>query len=283
MIDVPVTFEVGDLTSIILDFEEQADWSLTFDPWTAIDYDQASTWGIQDVTFPHNEEPMAFIAFNPATTAPPMTDEAIQPHGGIRFGACMASADPTYQNDDWLISPMLTLGMNSNLNFWAKSYTDQYGLERYNVLVSTTDMEPGSFTKISDEPYMEAPTEWTEMNYDLSAYDGQTVYVAIQCVTADAFIFMVDDIEISFTVGTPEQTVDSEIEIYPNPVHNQLNINAGIHMSQVDIFNQLGQKVFSQVLDGKTFSMNTLGFNAGVYYVKITTAEGVSTKKIMVK
>jgi hypothetical protein len=182
-----------------------------------------------------------------------------------------------------MISPMVTLGMNSNLNFWAKSYTDQYGLERYNVLVSTTDMEPGSFTKISDEPYMEAPIEWTEMNYDLSAYDGQTVYVAIQCVTADAFIFMVDDIEISYTVGTPELAEGVDIRVYPNPVYNQLNIISQEEMNKVEIFNQIGQWVYSDIPAGNRFSLNTLGFESGLYFVRITTEQGVATEKIIVR
>jgi hypothetical protein len=286
-IDVPVTFEVtagGTMTSVILDFEAQEDWSLTFDPWTVVDVDGSGTYGFETIEFPHNYEPMAFIAFNPATTIPPMTDDAeIQPHGGVRFGACMASADPTYLNDDWLISPMVDLGMNSSVTFWVKSYTAQYGLERYNVLVSTTDNEPGSFTSISGPTYMEAPAVWTEVSYDLSMYDGQAIYVAIQCVTADAFIFMVDDISIDFIVGTPEQPANVEIAVYPNPVTDHMNIVSGVEMTQVEIFNQLGQVVYSQVVKDTNFNLNTANFNAGVYFVRITTDQGISTKKIMIK
>ncbi len=284
-IDVPVTLEVtagGIMTSVILDFESQEDWSLTFDPWTAVDIDGGETWDISDVTFTHSGEPMAFIAFNPATTVPPMTDEEIQPHGGVRFGACMATIPPPF-NDDWMISPQTTLGMSSSLTLWVKSYTDEYGLEKYNVLVSTTDMNPASFTSISGSTPKLAPTDWTEDFYDLSEYDGQTVYVAIQCVSEDAFIFMIDDLSIDFIVGTPEQSQDVEIAIYPNPVTDQLNIVSGVAMTQVDIFNQLGQVVYSQVVKDSNFSLNTMEFNTGVYFVRITTEEGIATRKIMVK
>lgn len=284
-VDVSVTLTVtGSSQSIVLDFESQTDWSMTFDPWTAVDIDGSATYGITGVEFEHSGEPMAFIAFNPATTVPPMTDDAaIQPHGGARFGACMASEAPTYENDDWIISPQITLGMNSSLTFWAKSYTDEWGLEKYNVLVSTTDMDPASFTAISAPPYMEAPLDWTEMYYDLSAYDGQTVYVAIQCVTTDAFIFMVDDISIDFTVGTPEMTEEVNISVYPNPATDHLNIISGVEMNQVEIFNQLGQQVFSQVVKNNNFNLSTSGFNKGVYYIRITTAQGIATEKVMVR
>ena len=284
-IDVPVTFEVtegGTMNSIILDFEAQEDWSLTFDPWTVNDVDGCITYPIDQVTFPHSGEAMAYIAFNPATTTPPITDPDMQPHGGVRFGACMAAADPNFQNDDWLISPPVALGMNSSLTFWAKSYTDAYGLERYNVLVSTTDNDPASFASISGPTYLEAPLDWTEMYYDLSAYDGQTIYVAIQCVSADAFIFMVDDISIDYYVGTsePEQVT---FTMYPNPVTDQLNISSNINMTEVEIFNQLGQKVYSQVVKDNIFNLKTNGYEAGVYYVRITTDQGISTEKFMIK
>jgi photosystem II stability/assembly factor-like uncharacterized protein len=287
-VDLPVTLEVipgGSVVSIVLDFEAQADWSLTFDPWTALDVDGLPTYGITNVTFPHSEEPMAFIAFNPATTTPPQTgDPALQPHGGSRFGACMdAVPAPPQYNDDWIISPQTTLGNNSSITLWAKSYTDAYGLEKYNVLVSTTDMNPASFTVISGPTPVEAPLDWTEVTYDLAAYDNQTVYVAIQCVSQDAFIFMIDDVSIDFTVGVPAIPQDMQISVYPNQVSNQLNITSGVVMTQVEIFNQLGQKVFGQVVKDTNFNLNTTGFNSGVYFIKITSDEGIATKKIMVK
>jgi hypothetical protein len=285
-VDVPVTLEVtegGTMTSVILDFESQEDFSLTFDPWTAVDIDLAETYGFTGIEFLHSYEPMAFIAFNPAATTPSLADDPeLQPHGGVRFGACMASVPPPF-NDDWLISPQTALGMNSSVSLWVKSYTDEYGLEQYNVLVSTTDMNPASFTSISGSTPMLAPVDWTEVTFDLTEYDGQTVYVAIQCVSEDAWVFMVDDISIDYLVGTPEIDQDIEFVIYPNPVHNQMNITSGVEMTEVAIFNQLGQLVYNQAVKSNNFSLNTLGFNAGVYFVRIITDQGIATEKVIVR
>jgi hypothetical protein len=214
-----------------------------------------------------------------------MTDDPeIQPHGGVRFGACMdAVAEPPLHNDDWLISPQTTLGTYSSLTLWVKTYSSLYGLEEYNILVSTTDMEPASFTVISGDSPLEAPLTWTQVDFDLSAYNNQTVYVAIQCVSNNHLLFMVDDISIDFIVGVPDVPQDMKIAVYPNPVHDQLNITSGVKMTQVEIFNQLGQKVFSQIVKDTNFNLSTAGFNAGVYFVKITTDEGIATKKIMVR
>ena len=44
-------------------------------------------------------------------------------------------------NDDYIITPQIDLtNVNSaQFSFWAKSLTDTYGLERFHVLLSTTD------------------------------------------------------------------------------------------------------------------------------------------------
>ena len=54
------------MTSVILDFEAQADWSLTFDPWTAVDIDGAATYGYVEGMISHMIiEPHGIYRFQP--------------------------------------------------------------------------------------------------------------------------------------------------------------------------------------------------------------------------
>ena len=134
------------------------------------------------------------LFLNPSQTVPALED--IIPHSGDKFAACFASVTPA--NDDWMIAPQVNIVAGATVSFWAKSYTADYGLERFKVGVSTTGMNPGDFTIITPGSYVEAPVEdWTEFSYALDDYVGQNVYVAIECVSNDAFILLVDD----FTVG----------------------------------------------------------------------------------
>jgi hypothetical protein len=188
-------------TTLTMDFESTADFSLAFSPWTTLDKDTSATFGIAGYTFPHSEQPFAFISFNPAQVSPPMTDADIQPHSGSRFGACFA--DTSGPNNDWFISPRILLDSNESFSFWVKSYTGYYGLEKYKVGISTTDTNPASFTFISGTLPLTADTFWTKKTFSLSAYKNQQVYVAIQCVSDNAFIFMIDDLEISATSSYP--------------------------------------------------------------------------------
>jgi len=181
--------------SFSLDFEACGDFQVdNFHPWTTYDGDGAATYESSGFDFLNEAYTGSFIAFNSSSTSPEAT--GWDAHGGDRCGICFASTTPP--NNDWLISAPLTLCSNASISFWAKSITDNYGLERFNVLLSTTNNDPSSFTvKLSGNTYIQAPTTWTQYTYSLSAYAGRTVYVAIQCVSNDAYAFMIDDIEIT--------------------------------------------------------------------------------------
>ncbi len=181
-------------------FETYTNFNLTFGNWTQVDGDGSPTYTINAHTFPNQGYTGSFIIFNPSQVTPPMTgDNAIQPYSGSKFAACFSATIPP--NNDWLITPKLKIVSGDMLKFRAKSYTATYGLERFKVGVSTTGTLPANFTIISAGPYLEAPTSWTEYTYDLTAYDGMEVYLAIQCVSNDAFIFMLDNFYVTDGLG----------------------------------------------------------------------------------
>jgi len=196
VLDVMLTWNGPAPSNFSDDFESHEDFAIDFTPWTNIDVDGSETYGMEEIDWPNEYAPQAFIIFNPSMTTPATED--IVPHSGDKIAACFAAV-PSPTNDDWMISPQVMVESGSEVSFWAKSYTDEYGLERFNVGVSTTDTDPGSFTIISASPYEEAPVEdWTEFTYSLAGYEGEVVYVAIQCVSDDAFILLIDD----FSIGT---------------------------------------------------------------------------------
>ena len=117
------------------DFESYDDFALTFSPWIQIDGDGLPTYGFTGTTFPNSGAAMAGIVFNPNQTEPVLT--GADAHSGEKYIAFFASVPSGgIVNNDWMITPSLALGLNSEVKFWAKSYTDQYGLERFNVGVS---------------------------------------------------------------------------------------------------------------------------------------------------
>ena len=250
----------------VMDFEQCEDFATSgFNPaWRTVDVDGDYIYGFQDVSFPApSSGKAAYIVFNPALTTPSLEDQAaIAPHGGERFAASFASSgDPSglAQNNDWLISPKLTLpATDAKMSFFVKSYTGEYGLEKYNVLVSETDDNLESFEMIGTT--REAPyEEWQEVTVDLSDYAGKDVYLAIQCVSEDAFIFMLDDITVSKPVSSVAENAVAMLSLYPNPATEMIVISSGgSAIEKVDIYNAAGALVYSSpASDSSNFRYTT--------------------------
>ncbi len=255
------------------------DFDLTFTGWTQHDEDGSGTYGFQGIDFTNSEYTGSYIAFNPANTDPEMTADAIQPNTGDRFGACFAATDGP--NDDWLITPQSSeINAGASLNFWAKSYTDEYGLEKYKVWVSTSGTAIADFTDELTSGATDADTIWTEISYDLSSYAGEQIYVAIQCLSDDAFIFMVDDILLDAGVNVSDAEI-KEISIYPNPANDVVTI-ANAENAEITIVNMLGQRVISQTANSDRETVNVSDLTDGTYIIRIESNDKVTTQKLNV-
>lgn len=265
-----------------MDFEDAEDFSLTFDPWSVNDIDGENTYGFLAVDFPNEHEPMSFIAFKPSGTNPPVNEQSIQPYEGLKFGACFASMET--QNNDWLITPLINLGTGSYLSFRVKSYTNEFGLEQYNVAVSTETNSPDDFTIISGATPKEAPFEnWIEDYYDLTDYNDQAVYIAIQCVSEQKFIFMVDDIEI-FTEETGiYETVADEVEIFPNPASDMVFFNASSVIDRIVLYNTTGEVV--RATEGHQTNLSVNDLKTGIYYyvLRFRSSKTHVTGKLLIR
>lgn len=281
-------------------FETYADFATTFTPWNLLDVDLANTFSITNVTFPGMGTPMSYIIFNPSATTPPIT--SLTPHGGAKMAASIGAMTPP--NNDWLISPRVHLGTGSALKFYARSHTATYGLERFRIGISSLPtIIPQGFQYVTGTDYVEAPVNWTEYVYDLSAYDNQNVYIAIRCVSNDAFIFYVDDYSIHSNDGYV--IVDNDdpgvspivTELrgnHPNPFNPETTIHFSVKEAvpvNIGIYNLKGQLVktlvnaekasgnHSVVWDGRDDNGSLV--SSGVYFYKMNAGKYSSTRKMI--
>lgn len=234
------------------------------------DGDGAFTFHFRNGYFENQGSPFAYIVFNPSRDPFFAADPHLQPHSGNKF---LASFSPiSNQNDDWLIIPKRQIVDGMILNFWAKTYTPEFNLERFQVGVSTTNSDPASFTFISLGDYVEVPTEWTEFTFDLSYYAGQKVYVAIRCVSYNAFVFMLDDI----FVGIPD------FESYSH--HD----NFSIFLNDTEIINDFRERefTFTNLPNGEHIAGVQAIFESGaseVATISFTIESGVSIEVTNIK
>jgi hypothetical protein len=118
---------------------------------------------------------------------------------------CAADADHfvhTCASNDYLITPAITLGASPVCLSWLGSTLYTAYTETYNVLISTTIPDTIGFK--ANPPLAvvsnDVPT-WTAHSVDLSAYAGQTVYLAFWNYTYDQFAIYIDDIRVSQPVS----------------------------------------------------------------------------------
>ena len=75
--------------------------------------------------------------------------------------------------------------------------------------------------------------------------------------------------------------VKLNVEIFPNPAKDQLTIKAE-DITEVAVYNSIGQKVFSQDIDADELVINTSDFDAGIYMVRIKADGAEVTRKISI-
>ena len=259
--------------------------------WTLVDVDLKNTYGFTGITFLNSGVPKAFIVFNAAETSPPLEPSETSDwtaRTGDRHMVCFA-ASPTggvALNNDWLISPPITLGESTNVvSFWAKSCDAAYGLEKFKVGISDGSGTTGVTLLSTGVVTTPSNATWVQYSYAVPAsFDGQEVYISINCVSNDQFGFAVDDFKVTTGSLSTENFFKSNFAVYPNPATSVLNVtssnNAAINAATITDIN--GRTV-------KTISMNAVSeaqinisdLTAGVYFLNVTSDAGTGTTKIV--
>jgi len=108
------------------------------------------------------------------------------------------------QADRWMVTPKIALSTGNYIQFDAKSLNENY-LESMEVRLSTTNNEKSAFTTLlwSDTSVSDILSTRT---IDLSAYNGQDVYVAFVLNSTDKYIILVDNIKLLGQVSTIDTT-----------------------------------------------------------------------------
>jgi hypothetical protein len=274
-------------------FEFYDDFAITaVGDWTLTDVDLKATYGFTGITFLNTGVAKSFQVFNATTTTPALTPTATSDwtaRTGDKHMVCFAASTAPAVNNDWLISPQITLGATGNtLSFWAKSCDTAYGLEKFKVGVSTTDAATVNFTVISAGAYITTPANitWVKYTYNLDAYANLPVYISINCVSDDQFGFAVDDFSVTATTLGTASFFNQNFAVYPNPATTVLNINSKNNgaLNQIEVTDLNGRTVKSINANGvATTQINIADLTSGVYFLKVSSNEGVGTTKIIKK
>jgi hypothetical protein len=259
--------------------------------WVMYDLENGTTWGANDIGFTNESYVGTGIIYNHAlatdeTAAGSLTtfDDWAPYEGnqGLYFFASGANSTP-WPNDDWMISPEFTLnGVTSpTFSMWAKSVTAEYGLERFQVGVgNSTDYN--DFTIISSGAYIEAPTDWTQYQFDLSQYEGQTIRIAIHYVGSDSFALLTDSYTVDGTLGIGDSEINN-FEYFYNVSSKTLEMTSDETLRKIQIFNILGQKVFEENINSNVHTSNLRDLGASIYIINVEGTTGGKSFKLLIQ
>jgi len=130
------------------------------------------------------------------------------------------------------------------------------------------------FTATPNEGY--AVKEWTVNGKVVHGYTAKTLSVMLwEEITVS--------VEFKEAIGVTENNL-TEVELFPNPVANELTINNAEHVQKVTITNTLGQIVKEEVLTGNaTVAISTQNLQPGIFFVTLKNNEGFEIIKKIVK
>ncbi|MCL1933735.1 MAG: M6 family metalloprotease domain-containing protein [Candidatus Azobacteroides sp.] len=113
--------------------------------------------------------------------------------------------------DNWLITPAISISKGNRLNYYVKPSNASFPEETYGVFISTTGSDIASFdaTPLRKET-LQGWNAWQKRIIDLSAYEGETVYIAFRHYDcSDQVSIQLDDISIT-------KDADPVFNIYEN-------------------------------------------------------------------
>ena len=245
--------------NVVETFENYEPFGVTgFGKWTVADQDKAATYVFGETSsYPNAGKPQAFTVFDTKSkyfsTLNLETLFGMDRTHGNKLAVCWASAPadtPDGHNDDWLISPVLAAG-GGKVTFAARSYSDKYTLESFEVYTSTTGNAVTDFTnKIGSETGVSA-AGWTDFEYTVPA---DAKYFAIRCVTANGFMLCIDNIEYKPEPTPAEGLTLAGYNIYRNgellgqstmPTYTDVDPLAGLATYNVSAVYNLGESQLS--------------------------------------
>lgn len=103
----------------------------------------------------------------------------------------------------------------------------------------------------------------------------------IEAVTPIGVLLSVENTPTEVTITNTKNLslVAQKVEVFPNPMKDVLFINTpDLELERIELFNQLGAKIATY--QGVT-SIGTKDLLNGIYFIKVTTKEGTTTKRVV--
>jgi hypothetical protein len=84
-------------------------------------------------------------------------------------------------------------------------------------------------------------------------------------------------------VSIDELLSEESFVVFPNPAKDYVTIQSNESIAQVKIYNYVGQLIDQVKIDNDKATLSTDGYQPGIYFIHVETAQGWSTRKIVIE
>ena len=231
---------------------------------------------------------------NPASYFAAGTDLTGSGHNGstafMLSGSFSNVSQTAITPDNWLIIPAINLTANSTLKFYVCAQDANYAAEHYGVFISTTNAtSTTAFTMLNEWTVGSSKVQsaWEEKIVDLSAYTGQTVYIAFRHFNCnDQFLLNLDDVTITANPTTPTIIANPTSFSFTNIIVGNTSNAASTAVQAYNLTTNITATTtapFEVSANGTTFaSTATLDTAGGTLYVRYApTTAGNHTDSVV--
>ncbi len=230
------------------DFEDQ---SLTSGGWESVSITGSQEWEVPTELYGHNDSHCATM-------------------GGYEGGS-------SHENEDWYISPAFNPNEYNGLtlSFWnTKGYTGP-ALQAFYCNEYTGDPATTSWTLIDGINWYDGTTFWTwtySGDIDLSAITGTEARIGFKYTSSSstAAKWELDDIKLDAISSNNSSKIKiSDIEIYPNPISDLINIKGLEKGNAIKIFSADGKLILSVTASKSIHKININKLSKGLYILSV--------------
>lgn len=146
----------------------------------------------------------------------------------------------------------------------------------YGISANSTDMT----NVLADHPSISGITSLNNIVTFTPTVSG-TYVIGFQAYSiANQLNLYVDDIVIEESLGAVDFNTN-KFTAYPNPVKDQLNIRYNENISNVAVFNLLGQQLFVKTINATEGQVDMSNLASGTYLVRVNSGDKVETIKVI--
>ncbi len=179
-------------------------------------------------------------------------------------------------------------GETYKISFWKKTATGYFGQTAITTGTANSIAGTATVLKTYTASIVTPGAAWAKDSVFYVATTTGTRYFSIRgrgTVTASVGANVtIDDVlieKVTSGVGIKSISANNSISIFPNPTSGLLNINAVEVNSSVDVYNVIGEKVYSNTLVKGNNVVDLSGLANGAYFVKLNSNGSITTKKVV--